>query len=263
MNEIKRITIIGAGCVGDFLATRLYERGFEIVEVVSRRKKSAVEIAKKVKAKANQEDFEKMNKDSDLYILCVKDEVIMELRNKIQVGDKLIVHTSGSMTIDVFKKASTNYGLIYPLQTIIRERKINLDIIPFFVDGNTEESCLRIENFVKSFTNNVFRIEEAKRVKLHMAAIFASNFTNYMYKIAQDIMNREQIPMEVLKPLAYETIDKIFELGPIASQTGPARRGDCVIIDKHKSLLKNQQRKLYSMLSNMIKKDFRRVRQRS
>lgn len=261
MEEIKRITIIGAGCVGDFLAGEFYNHGLEIVEIVSRRKKSAQEIAKKVNAKANQEDFEKMNQDSDLYILCVKDDVILELRNRIRVGDKLIVHTSGSMTIDVFKKCSTNYGLIYPLQTIIRERKINSGDIPFFIEANNEEVYLRIEQFLGKFSSHIYRMEEAKRVKLHIAAIFASNFTNYLYKISEDILRKENIPFDVLKPLAYETIDKIFELGPVISQTGPARRGDCVIIDKHRSLLRNHQRKLYSLLSHLIKKDFKRIRQ--
>ena len=262
MRDIQKITIIGAGCVGDFLATELHKSGYQIVEIVSRRIKPAQEIARKVKALANKDDFTKMNQESDLYILSVKDEVILELRKFINVGEKLIVHTSGSVTIDVFKKCSANYGLLYPLQTIIRERIIDIHTVPFFIEGNNPETLLRLEQFARTFSDLVYQVDEKKRIQLHMAAIFASNFTNYLYKIAGDILIKENIPFDVLKPLATETIHKIFELGPIVSQTGPARRGDCTILDKHKSLLKYDKKKLYSLLSNMIKKDFKNVRRK-
>jgi predicted short-subunit dehydrogenase-like oxidoreductase (DUF2520 family) len=264
MNTIKTITIIGAGCVGTFLAKELFKRGYKINEIVSRREETAKTLALEVGAKAVSEEYEMVGRESDIYIVCVKDEVIMEVRKKLHVRDKIVVHTSGSMPIDVFKKSTSNYGVLYPLQTIIRERNYKLEEIPFFITANNKATLALINQFASSFSKQVIEISDEKRAKLHLAAVFASNFVNYLLKISKEILDNENLDFELLKPLVDESIAKAFDVGPVKSQTGPAKRGECNTIDKHISLLKKDEyKKIYSLLSDMIHADFKNGKGRS
>ncbi len=258
MNTIRKVTIIGGGCVGSFFAKEFYKHGFEIVEIISRRKEVATAIAKEVNAKARCDNFSDFNKTADLYVLSVKDEVIMELRKNFILDKQIIVHTSGSIPIDVFSKTSNNYGILYPLQTISKNRELDIKSIPFFVDANNNTTLLKLENFAKTFSSNVKKIESTKLPRIHAAAVFASNFNNYLLKIAEDILAEDDVSIDVLKPLVEETINKAFDMGPADSQTGPAKRGDCNVTDKHKELLKNADwEKVYTLLSDLIREEYK------
>jgi len=257
MKPIETITIIGAGCVGTFLAQKLHNKGFVINQIISKQKEYAEDLAFKVNAEVIPENFEGFNPNSDLYIVAVKDDVIMEIRKKFPLMDKMIVHTSGSVPMDVFKKSTPNFGVLYPLQTIIKERELDISSIPFFITASNKETADDLKQFANSFSNSVFEITDEKRAILHLAAVFASNFVNFQLKIAKEIMENDQLPYMVLRPLVEETISKAFDIDPGTAQTGPAKRGDCNIIDKHKSLIKNpDQLALYTLLSDMIKKEY-------
>jgi len=258
LTKIRKISIIGAGCVGSFFAREFFKLGFEINQIIARRKFTAISLANEVNADAVSDDFNKFDPGSDLYIMSVKDEVIMELRNKFPVENKIIVHTSGSVPMNVFKKASDNYGVLYPLQTIVKFREIDISTIPFFINASNEETFNVLEEFTKSFADHVVRLDDHKRMKLHMAAVFASNFTNYLYKIAEEILNKEGMELKYLQPLVKESMERAFEIGPDESQTGPAKRGDCSITDKHKALLDNDNwRQLYTLFSDMIREEYK------
>jgi predicted short-subunit dehydrogenase-like oxidoreductase (DUF2520 family) len=260
MDTIKTITIIGAGCVGSFMARELYKKGYKINEIVSRREETAQLLAEEVHGRAVKDEYDQISKDSDLYIVSVKDEVIMEVRKKLNVKNKIVVHTSGSMPAEVFKKSSTNYGVLYPLQTIIRERSYEIEKIPFFITASNKNVLYALNVFARSFTQHVMEITDEKRAKLHLAAVFASNFTNYLLKISKEIMDEEMLNFDLLKPLVDESMNKAFQVGPLGSQTGPAKRGDCNIIDKHISLLgKDEYKKLYSLLSDMIHQEYKNM----
>jgi predicted short-subunit dehydrogenase-like oxidoreductase (DUF2520 family) len=257
MKPIKTISIIGAGCVGTFLAQKLYNKGYVISQIMSKQKEHGPELAAKVHAELIEEDFNLLKTDSDLYIVAVKDDVLMELRRKFPHLDKIIVHTSGSVPMDVFKKSTLDYGVLYPLQTIIKERDLDISIIPFFITASNKETTNTLMQFAKTFTNYVDEITDEKRTILHLAAVFASNFVNYQLKIAKDILEKENLPYEVLKPLVEETISKAFDIDPLKAQTGPAKRGDCNIVDKHKALIKKpDQLAIYTLLSDVIKKEY-------
>lgn len=257
MKPIETISIIGAGCVGSFLANKLYNHGYIINQIISKQKEYAPQLAAKVNAEVIDENFEGFKTNSDLYIVSVKDDVLMEIRKKFPLMDKIIVHTSGSVPMDVFKKSTPNYGVLYPLQTIIKERNIDISNIPFFVTASNKATVDVLMQFARSFTNFVEEITDEKRLILHLAAVFASNFVNYQLKIAKEILEKENLPYDVLKPLVQETINKAFDIDPHKAQTGPAKRGDCNIVDKHKALLKNpDQLAIYTLLSEIIKKEY-------
>lgn len=259
MKDIHSISIIGSGCVGSFLAQELFHHGFSIKQIIARNEERAKDLAEKVDSEAVFGDMSNFDDSSDLYIMALKDEVILELRNHFLVKDKILVHTSGSVPMNVFHKASSNYGVFYPLQTIIKDYHLRISDIPFFITANNEDVENILFHFAKKLSPHVQVISDDLRTKLHLAAVFASNFTNYQLKLAKDIMDANSLDFSVLKPLVDEVINRAFRVGPVKSQTGPAKRGDCAITDKHLEMLNHpDQKELYALISKMIREDFKK-----
>jgi hypothetical protein len=92
-----------------------------------------------------------------------------------------------------------------------------------------------------------------------VAAVFACNFTNYMFVCAEDILNKYHIPFHILEPLIKETVDKAGRISPIESQTGPAIRNDKQTLEKHFNLLSHSRelQNLYSFVSDSIRNYYR------
>ncbi len=258
MKGIKKITIIGAGCIGSYFAREFFKKGFVINEIIARAKYSAIHLAHEVNANPLYENFENFRKDSDLYILAVKDEAIFELRKTFKVWNKIIVHTSGSVPSTVFNKVSENYGVLYPLQSIIKYSHIDISTIPFFITASNDKTRDLLHQFISNFSPHVHFINDEKRKYLHLAAVFASNFTNYLLYVSQSILESKGMTLSVMKPLVQETIRRAFEIGPEDSQTGPARRGDCQITDMHKNLLHDTPwEELYSIITDLIREKYK------
>jgi len=257
MKSIQKITIIGAGCVAKAFANEFYRQKFIINEIVSRRIEEAEKLAKEVNAKAVRFGEQEISKEADLYIVSVKDDAITDIRKYIRLENQLIVHTSGSLPMESLKKCSTNYGILYPLQTFSKERNIDMYEVPFFVNANKEDGVKKLFEFASTISKNVHIITDKKLSQIHLSAVFASNFTNYLLKISKDILDNEQIDYKILEPLVKETIQKAFDTDPKLAQSGPAKRGDCTITDKHREMLKRKDwRALYVLFSGMIREEF-------
>jgi predicted short-subunit dehydrogenase-like oxidoreductase (DUF2520 family) len=167
----------------------------------------------------------------------------------------LWVHTAGSVPIDVFQNSrAKRYGVLYPLQTFSINRKISFDHIPLFIEANQAEDEQLLEKIALSLSDKVIRLSSEKRKHLHLAAVFACNFTNHLYASAAKILEEQNLPWEVLLPLIEETAAKVKALHPKEAQTGPAVRYDTNIINKHLEMLKNDpdKQELYRLLSQSI-----------
>ena len=109
-----------------------------------------------------------------------------------------------------------------------------------------------LENLANSISNKIFNINSDQRKKLHVAAVFANNFTNHMYTIANDICTKNKVPFEILYPLIEETAKKVQTISPKDAQTGPAKRNDTQTIKNHLEDLNLQQQKIYELLTKSI-----------
>ncbi len=91
---------------------------------------------------------------------------------------------------------------------------------------------------------------------MHISAVFACNFTNAFYTIAQEITDSVNLDFDLLRPLIQETADKAMLNDPKDVQTGPAKRNDVQIMQKHLKLLENetQLKDLYQSVSQYIVK---------
>jgi predicted short-subunit dehydrogenase-like oxidoreductase (DUF2520 family) len=91
---------------------------------------------------------------------------------------------------------------------------------------------------------------------MHIAGVFACNFTNHMYALAEEILHAHKISFSVLFPLIRETSEKVKLNSPKSMQTGPVVRNDQITINKHIELLQNAPdlKKMYLIVSESIKK---------
>ena len=102
-------------------------------------------------------------------------------------------------------------------------------------------------------SNRVWVLDEENRRYLHLAAVFACNFTNHMYDLSARLLAERGIPFSVLLPLIDETARKVHEMSPREAQTGPAVRHDMNVIGKHMDMLSDPMvKEIYTLMSDSI-----------
>jgi len=193
---------------------------------------------------------------SRIFVIATSDEAIEEIAQEIILPENaILVHTSGSQSLSLLGYAATpNIGVFYPLQTFSKAKKVDFKEIPIFLESENSETEKVLQLMAKAISKNSFKITSQERKALHVSAVFASNFTNHMLLIAQSIMKENNLSFDWLKPLIAEMINKSLTIGPENAQTGPARRADFEILDKHLEFLSDdgQVAELYKLISQHI-----------
>lgn len=252
----RKIVILGAGNVATHLTKALIKEGYDVCQIYSRTIESARELGIKTGIHFTNNLVE-LYKQADIYIFALSDTAIEKLASMIEFEhNPLLLHTAGSISIDILKKHSNNYGVIYPLQTFSKSRGLDFKKIPLCIDANSKDNIKEVKQIASALSNEVKQIGDEERRQIHLSAVFACNFTNYMYAQAEDILKQKNIDFNILKPLIQETAAKIEDLSPIKAQTGPAIRNDKSTMNKHKELLESYYdlKKMYTFISNNITK---------
>lgn len=253
--EDTSVVFIGAGNLATNLAKALYHRGFRIVQIYSRTKESAQNLAQMVEAEYTDE-LPAITEDAQLYIVSLKDTALVQLLPEFTSGksDALWVHTSGSIPMSVWKGRVEKYGVFYPMQTFSKLREVDFKEIPIFIESHSEEDTLFLRDIALVLSERVYEVNSEQRKNLHLAAVFACNFTNHMYVLAAELLRKYRLPFEVMLPLIDETARKVHKLEPCDAQTGPAVRYDENIIDSHLQMLADEpeMQELYRLISKSI-----------
>ncbi len=247
-----QVTIIGTGNVATVLGKLIYKNHHTINQVYGRNLIAVNELANSVNAEAIS-DINKINNDAEIYLVAVSDNSIESICNLLKINNKIIIHTAGSVSLKVLKNVSTNYGVLYPIQSIRKAMNITIPI-PFLIDGSNELTKKTIEEFAKSISNNVVFGDDEKRFKLHIAAVFACNFVNYLYMQSEAICLENNIDFSLLQALIEETANRLKYNKPKDVFTGPAVRKDFETIKKHLQQLKENPplQSLYKLMSDKI-----------
>ena len=246
-----KISILGAGNVGTHLALALYETDYTVLQIFSREKKNAQDLAKKVNASAIS-SIANLSNEVDIIFVCVSDSAIADVVNKIDFQSTLIAHTAGSVSIDILNEFN-NFGVFYPLQSFSKQSKLDIKTVPFCIEANTQENKNILLSVAKSLSESVYELSSEQRLQCHLAAVFDNNFSNHMFAIAEQLLSKNQISFDILKPLILETANKVQNTKPILAQTGPAFRNDKNTIKQHLDALQSPQlEKIYSFVSKNI-----------
>nr|WP_321486643.1 DUF2520 domain-containing protein [uncultured Draconibacterium sp.] len=248
-----KICVVGAGNLATQLSEAFAKTGYKIVQVYSRTEESAKQLADRLQTNFTT-STESITKEADIYFVALKDSAVDQVLSKVEFGDKLLVHCSGSLPMNILSSYSDNYGVFYPLQTFSKNRKVDFKKIPIFLEASSEENLNILEEIAHEVSESVTRLNSEKRKSLHIAAVFACNFSNHCYAMAAKYLERKDLSFEILRPLIMETAQKVQELHPKDAQTGPAIRFDENIINAHLNELNEMPdlQELYNSISKSI-----------
>lgn len=193
--------------------------------------------------------------EADIYIMGIPDDAIASVSENLPFQNRLVVHTSGGITIDNLSPKNRK-GVFYPLQTFSKNRKVVFDNIPICIEAESTSDLEILEKLGNIISENVMEISSEKRAELHLAAVFVNNFVNYLYEIGSKLLKEKNLPFQLLQPLILETAQKIEDLSPKEAQTGPAKRGDEKTIEKHLKLLGDSHyKKFYKLFTETLKSE--------
>lgn len=243
---IQKISLVGLGNVGYHLAKEFDKTGIEITHIFSRQLKSCPELTFNPKFIDDLKDLPK----GQLVILCVPDDVIKDTVKLIPASCP-VAYTSGSTDINSLSERD-NIGVLYPLQTFSKDTALNMNGVPFFIEGSNSNFSATLFDLAWKISSSVSYANSEERKELHLAAVWINNFTNHLIHIAKEYLESKNLDFEHLKPLLLETVLKLKEQDPYAAQTGPARRGDAKTIEQHLSKLDGTSKEIYKLISESI-----------
>jgi predicted short-subunit dehydrogenase-like oxidoreductase (DUF2520 family) len=250
------VSFIGSGNLAWHLAPALDNVGYTIKEVYSQNPKHATSLVGRLYQADVKATLDFSTSPSDIFIIAVSDDAIQDVvREIILPEDSILVHTSGSQPLSVLGYAATpDIGVFYPLQTFSQAKKVDFKDVPIFIESDSEEVTGVLTKMGKSISQQVKKITSHDRKALHVAAVFASNFSNHMLTIAKEVADKNGLDFELLKPLIAETLNKSLSIDPKKAQTGPARRGDLEILDNHIEFLEDEPEiaEIYKIISQHI-----------
>ncbi len=247
------IVLLGSGNVASHLGRAFKMAGQNIMQVWSPDIAHATELATEVGSEPIS-DMEDISHSADLYIISVKDDAIPLIAEKLRLQDRLCVHTSGSAGLEVLQKISSRVGVFYPLQTFSKSKAVDFRAIPIVIEANSPEDALIIRAAADRLSERVIELSSEQRNSLHIAAVFACNFTNHLFAIAKQLLEASNMDFELIRPLIAETVDKVRLNDPAEVQTGPAFRNDISTLNAHMEMLRSEPKlmELYNLLSQSI-----------
>jgi len=250
---INEIVIIGAGNVAVNMAVAFRNSGKKILCIFSRNAEKARKLAEMVDAPYTGQ-LDKLPRNADLFLIAVNDNAIDEVAGKLSDVSGIVAHTSGSVSISVFENKIPDYGVLYPLMHLSTEKLMDFAHIPLCIEANTPGNYTAISELAGSVSHSVYPVTSAERKMLHLAAVFASNFTNLNYIISEEILKKNNLSFDILHPIIVETANKILRNSPTELQTGPAVREDYQVIGEHEKLLKDfpYYQKMYKLFTEII-----------
>ena len=252
-----KIVLIGAGNLATQLGLALSQAGQQMVQVYSRTAEHASELAAKLGCDYTT-NIDEITPNADIYIISVKDDAIATLAEKVgrKAGQAIVVHTAGSIAMEVLQPHVQHYGVLYPMQTFSKNKRVDFKPIPCFIEASDDATLATIRTLAESVSQNVVPATSAQRKKLHLAAVLACNFANHCYRLAEKVLEEEQMDFKLFLPLIDETAKKVSQLSPKQAQTGPMMRWDTGVMQMQMALLKDERtRQIYQLMAESIHAD--------
>ncbi|MTI20213.1 DUF2520 domain-containing protein [Fulvivirga sp. RKSG066] len=251
----NKVSFIGSGNLAWHLAPALDNAGYAVAEVFSQKKANAKALVNRLYQAEVKADLDFSESNSDIFIIAVSDDAIEEVAREMVIPDAaIVVHTSGASSIGALEYTATdNIGVFYPLQTFSKNKNVEFAEIPICIESNNDYTEDTLMAMAKAISKNSVKINSKHRKALHLAAVFACNFTNHCLRMSEDILKKEKLSFDLLKPLIGETINKSLSIGPSNAQTGPAKRHDFETLDKHLDYIEDEElAELYRLISQHI-----------
>ncbi|HOG20120.1 MAG TPA: DUF2520 domain-containing protein [Salinivirgaceae bacterium] len=251
-NSSLPVVVVGTGGVARSLVYSLKLNNIRIIGVITRGGREAKEYISEQGLAAISYGTEII--EPCICILSVPDRLVAETAQKIALPeDSIMLHTAGSIDMSELKSSSINYGVLYPLQTLHKLKQVSFKDITVCIESNNTFTKSVLTELANILSDNVVEVSSSQRLMIHLAAVFACNFTNFMYSISEKILRDSNLDFSLLHSLIKETTEKALHTSPSLSQTGPAVRNDLNTINKHLSLLTDSEKHIYEILTEIIR----------
>ncbi|MGB3183182.1 MAG: Rossmann-like and DUF2520 domain-containing protein [Cyclobacteriaceae bacterium] len=254
------LSIIGAGNLAWHVAPAFERLGHVVREVYSRNVENARKLVNRLEVAQAVESLDFSESTARIFLIATSDDAVPELVSRMKLPERaLLAHTSGALSMDVLDHPDAwARGVFYPIQTFSKEKSVSFEGIPVCLEATNEEAEDYLINLAHSISKKVHRVESRDRLSLHVAAVFACNFTTHMLNMSNQILGQQNLKLDMLKPLIRETLNNSLEISPEKAQTGPARRGDRQTIARHMDFLSDDpgMARLYEAVSQHILEAF-------
>ncbi len=252
--QTLKVVLIGSGNVAWHIGKAMIDNGIEILQLYSPH--HAGELAKEWNVPFTHK-LSLLNDKADIYLFAIKDDGYEDIAHQFPFQNKCMIHTSGSVDLDVFQSVTSFRGVLYPFQTFTKGMTLSFKEVPLCMEASDKKTAKLIEKLAPILSNRCYKINTLQRKQLHLAGVFACNFTNAMYCIAKKILEEYDMDFSLLIPLINETTRKVNVLSPEKAQTGPAVRSDTKIMNKHIELISDKNSKqIYSLISKIIQEKY-------
>ncbi len=256
MGKVLKVDFIGAGNVAWNLAPALENAGVSVRHIYSRNTENAKKLANKLYEGIVKEDLDFSECDTDILIIAASDDAIEDIAKEVVLAEHTILaHTSGSTPLNALGYSATkNIGVFYPLQTFTKNQPIDFSALPFLIEGDTENTISTLSNLASMLSSEITVINSNQRKKIHLAAVFASNFTNWMFTQSESILKDAGLDFSIIHALIAQSVNNVIQAGPENAQTGPAKRNDFEVLDAHMEMLINKPdlQNLYKIITQQI-----------
>jgi len=249
--EPKNVVLIGAGHMAHHLGKALKRSNNKLLKIINRSSENGQRLAFELGCQFST-DFDSIPEETDVVIIAVKDDAVKLVSDQIDCPGTIVAHTSGSVPMSALENSSDKIGVFYPLQTMHREVEVNMKEVPFCIEGNSKWNEGVLLELARSLSENVQVLNSEQRKISHIAAVFACNFTNHFYALSEEILEKNGMSLDILKPLIKKTAANILTDHPKTLQTGPAKRNDTKVMQEHLELLSPELKKLYQDVSESI-----------
>lgn len=253
--NFPKVAIIGTGNLAIHLAKSVEKAGFKVSEVSGRTLSKAKAIASQLYDASAMQSLNFQESQARFFFLCVSDSAIEDVARTIELPkDAVLIHCSGATSLDSIKRKDVHYGVFYPVQTFSQKHKVHFENVSICIEGSDDETEEGLEFLAKKMGANPCFMTSEQRLVLHLSAVFACNFSNHFYRIAQELLAEQGLPFGLLQVLVQETVNKAFANGPDLSQTGPAAREDYDTMSKHEEIMEShpEWKALYLQISEDI-----------
>ncbi len=248
------IAIIGTGKLAHVLGQSLNDCGHSISCIYGRSSEKLKELSLKLNPANTTTSYAAIPDDADFYIVLVSDDAISDVADHLPDSKGIVLHCSGNTPLSVLSAKHKNHGVLYLLDSFTSSNSQSLSDTPVLIEYNNNNTRELLNQLAKTLSNKVLEISSEKRSMVHLAAVFANNFTIHLQTTAKQILKEHQIPEDILNKLIHTTYLNSLKTNPSDFQTGPAVRNDIGTIKDHLLLLKNDPTltKLYQDLSRSI-----------
>lgn len=257
-HEPPRIVLLGAGRLASHLLYALIRQpeAGQVVQIYSRSQASLDSLLAEAGLDlAQTTDLGQLYADADIYLFALTDTALTEVWTALEGQTSgLWVHTSGATSLEACLQHHPRAAVLYPLQTFSRERAAQGSYFPFYIEASDAEALSHVRQLAELLGQEVHEASSQQRLILHLGAVLACNFSNYLILEAEELLQRHGLPTKALLPLLDELLHKLHQLPARSALTGPAARGDLATLARHEALLADepQLQQLYHSLSQRI-----------